>query len=174
MKNLFTFCFLAIAMVSFSKSASAQAGQFNLSVDLEADVFSITMGASPDVSFVYTNAADYTVAKTVSKEAHFTVVSNRPYNVSMTATDNFATTNADIDVLPLSVVSATIDATTLNGGEPATVPLSTTPASPLLAGAFASVGAVHTVNFTIQDPSLLLNHQGAVYNTNVTYTVTQP
>jgi hypothetical protein len=133
------------------------------------DAISITLGATPTVNFTYTTAADYTASKTVEKAGHFTVVSNKPYNLTVAATAAFTPAGGPA----LNIVTVTVPAASANGGTPvANVPLSTTAAS-LVTNSTASTGASYTVDYTIANPASLLNLGASAYSTTVTYTATQ-
>lgn len=147
--------------------AQVESNAVTLTVDLTASVLSLSLGASPDVEFKYTTAADYTATKTVSKTAHLSVVSNRNYSIAVKATAFTATSGT----LPLSTVSVTVDPLTLNGGTATPVSLSTTNAT-LLTGGTPSNSAVFNISYAISSPSSLLTLPRELYTSSVTYTAT--
>lgn len=160
-----------IAALLFMKQfafAQVNTGNVQLSVDLTASVISIDLGASPDVSFVYNSAADYTTAKTVAKTAHLTVVSNRNYTISVKANGVFSATTG---ILPLSLVTVSVDPTTLNGGTASPVSLSTSDAA-LLTGGTPSNSAVFNINYVISSPESLISLPREEYTTSLVYTAT--
>lgn len=169
-KNLLI-VFIAIAAICFgghSKAQTATSAPVTVNINL-TDAISITLGATPTVDFVYDDAADYAASKTVTKASHFTVVSNRAYDITVAATAAFAPAGGPA----LSIVTVNVDPTTANGGTlVANVPLSTT-ATALVNGATASTGAVYNVDYTIPDAAPLLDLPAAAYSTTVTYTATQ-
>lgn len=172
-KNLFI-VFITVASICFGHQAKAQvkptatSGPVTVNINL-TDAISITLGADPTVNFDYLTAADYAASKTVTKASHFTVISNKPYNLSVTAMGTFQPAGGP----DLDIVTVNVPASTANGGTPVpNVPLSTT-ASALVNGSTASKGAIYTVEYTISDPASLLNLTGSTYNTTVTYTATQ-
>lgn len=172
-KNLFI-PLIALAAICFGNQAKAQvkpaATSQPVTVNINlTDAISITLGATPTVNFTYTTAADYTASKTVEKADHFTVVSNKPYNLTVAATAAFTPAGGPA----LNIVTVTVPAASANGGTPvANVPLSTTAAS-LVTGSTASTGASYTVDYTIANPASLLNLGASAYSTTVTYTATQ-
>ncbi|WP_312742732.1 hypothetical protein [Sphingobacterium multivorum] len=170
-KNLFI-PLIALAAICFGNQAKAQVTATSQPVTVNinlTDAISITLGASPTVNFTYTTAADYTASKTVEKAGHFTVVSNKPYNLTVAATAAFTPAGGPA----LNIVTVTVPAASANGGTPvANVPLSTTAAS-LVTNSTASTGASYTVDYTIANPASLLNLGASAYSTTVTYTATQ-
>ncbi|MGE8428830.1 MAG: hypothetical protein ACN6O7_13175 [Sphingobacterium sp.] len=170
-KNLFI-PLIALAAICFGNQAKAQVTATSQPVTVNinlTDAISITLGASPTVNFAYTSAADYTASKTVEKVGHFTVVSNKPYNLTVAATAAFTPAGGPA----LNIVTVTVPAASANGGTPvANVPLSTTAAS-LVTNSTASTGASYTVDYTIANPASLLNLGASAYSTTVTYTATQ-
>ncbi|MCS4227999.1 hypothetical protein [Sphingobacterium sp. BIGb0165] len=173
MKKNLLIVFIAVAAICFGFQAKAQnpsatSGPVTVNINL-TDAISITLGAAPTVNFNYTTAADYAGAKTVEKASHFTVVSNKPYDLTVTAGGAFTPAGGPA----LDIVTVTVPAATANGGTPvANVPLSTSPAA-LVNNSTASTGAVYTVDYTISNPASLLNLAGSTYSTTVTYTATQ-
>lgn len=170
-KNLFI-PLIAFAAICFGNQAKAQVTATSQPVTVNinlTDAISITLGATPTVNFTYTTAADYTASKTVEKAGHFTVVSNKPYNLTVAATAAFTPAGGPA----LDIVTVNVPSASANGGTPeANVPLSTTPAA-LVSGSTATTGASYTVDYTITDPSSLLNLGASAYSTTVTYTATQ-
>lgn len=171
MKKNLLIVFIAVAAICFGFQAKAQtatSAAVTVNINL-TDAISITLGADPIVNFDYTTAADYAASKTVTKANHFTVVSNKPYDLTVTAGGAFTPAGGPA----LNIVTVTVPTATANGGTPvANVPLSTT-AAPLVNGSTASTGAIYTVDYTISNPAPLLNLAGSTYSTTVTYTATQ-
>ncbi|WP_312185097.1 hypothetical protein [Sphingobacterium sp.] len=171
-KNLLVILF-ALAALCFGQQVKAQnpsatSAPVTVNINL-TDAISITLGADPTVNFNYATAADYAGSKTVEKANHFTVVSNRAYDLTVAATAAFAPAGGPA----LNVVTVTVPAATSNGGTPVTnVPLSTT-AAPLVNNSTPTTGAVYNVNYTIANPASLLNLAASTYSTTVTYTATQ-
>lgn len=174
MKKNLLIVFIAVAAICFGYQAKAQvkptATSQPVTVNINlTDAISITLGADPTVNFDYLIASDYAGSKKVTKANHFTVVSNKPYNLTVTATGTFQPAGGP----NLDIVTVNVPASTANGGTPVpNVPLSTT-AAPLVNGSTASTGAVYTVDYTISNPASLLNLAGSTYSTTVTYTATQ-
>ncbi|WP_286754031.1 MULTISPECIES: hypothetical protein [Sphingobacterium] len=170
-KNLFI-PLIALAALCFGNQAKAQVTATSQPVTVNinlTDAISITLGATPTVNFTYTTAADYTASKTVEKAGHFTVVSNKPYNLTVAATAAFTPAGGPA----LNIVTVNVPSGSANGGSPvANVPLSTTAAS-LVTNSTASTGASYTVDYTIANPASLLNLGASAYSTTVTYTATQ-
>ncbi|GAA0884324.1 hypothetical protein K2F45_01540 [Sphingobacterium siyangense] len=171
-KTLLIALFIAVAVcfgqLAKAQNPSATSQPVTVNINL-TDAISITLGAAPTVNFNYTTAADYAGAKTVEKAAHFTVVSNKPYDLTVAATAAFAPAGGPA----LNVVTVTVPAATANGGTPVNnVPLSTT-AAPLVNNSTATTGATYTVDYTISNPASLLNLAASAYSTTVTYTATQ-
>ncbi|MDR6733690.1 MULTISPECIES: hypothetical protein [unclassified Sphingobacterium] len=170
-KNLFI-PLTALVAICFGNQAKAQVTATSQPVTVNinlTDAISITLGATPTVNFTYTTAADYTASKTIEKAGHFTVVSNKPYNLTVAATAAFTPAGGPA----LDIVTVNVPSASANGGTPeANVPLSTTPAA-LVNGSTATTGASYTVDYTIADPASLLNLGASAYSTTVTYTATQ-
>ncbi len=173
MKNLSILNLVVLVLLSFGIKANAQStastASVNLSIDLRTAVISINLGASPDVNFVYGLPADYVGVKTESKAAHFTVVSNLPYDISVRAGAEFA--SASSDNLPLNLVRVAVDPATANGGNLTTASLALMPAK-IVEGATATTGAIYNVNYTIPNSAPLLGLAAELYTTTVTYTAT--
>lgn len=170
-KNLLTFlCAVAIVCCAQHLQAQESATSAPVTVNINmTDAISITLGADPTVNFNYTTATDYTASKTVEKTNHFTVVSNKPYDLSVAAAAGFTPAGGP----NLNIVTVTVPPSTANGGTPvANVALSTTAAA-LVNNSTASTGATYTVDYTIANPASLLNLAGSAYTTTVTYTATQ-
>lgn len=161
----------AFTLFSLKSNAQAVTGNVPLSIVL-SDAFSITLGPTPDVVFTYATPADYAGSKTVSKLGHFTVVSNKVYNVAVAATGQF-TVLGNTTPVPLNVVQVSIDATTPTTGATYGTPALTTTNQALVTGATPSVGAAYNVNYTIPTAAPLLGKVPGTYATNVIYTVTQ-
>lgn len=174
MKKNLLIVFIAVAAICFGFQAKAQvkptATSLPVTVNINlTDAISITLGAAPTVNFDYLIASDYAGSKTVEKASHFTVISNKPYDLTVAATGAFTPAGGPA----LNIVTVTVPPATANGGTPvANVPLSTTPAA-LVNNSTASTGAVYTVDYTISNPASLLNLAGSTYSTTVTYTATQ-
>lgn len=170
---VFYFGFLIFLMggvvIHAQEPVSDVTGPVSVNIDLTTPVISITLGASPDVNFIYQTAEDYTDSKTESKSSHFTVISNLPYDISVKAESEFtspANNNPELDLVEIQV-----DPATPNGGDLNVVPLSLT-GSVLVEGADPSAGAVYNVDYSIPDATPLLGLDGEVYSTTVTYTAT--
>ncbi len=173
MKKLSIFGLVVLVLLSFTEKSNAQStattASVNVSIDLTTAVISINLGASPDVNFIYSLPADYVGVKTESKTAHLTVVSNLPYDISVKAGVEFASTSSNN--LPLNLVKVAVDPATSNGGNLTTASLALTPAK-IVEGAAAAINAVYNVNYTIPDAAPLLGLAPEVYTTTVTYTAT--
>jgi len=177
MKKLFTICSLAVALVSFSESAKAQtisdtSDPFLLSIDVTTPVISINLQGSADVSFVYGDADSYNKPNVVSKPGHFSVISNRPYEVIAQAG---AFTSSSSDELALSVVQMTATRVTGDGTNETstTVPLTDGAGQALVVSAPATTNSVYNIDFSIPSAAPLLDVAAEVYTTSVTYTATQ-
>ncbi|WP_400261879.1 hypothetical protein ACFX5U_20205 [Sphingobacterium sp. SG20118] len=172
MKNKLTLAILVLVAICIGQQAKAQTASttpVNLSIELQ-DAISITLGGTPEVEFVYANAADYAGSQTITKPAHFTVVSNQKYNITVNAVSAF-TPSLDLDVVQISVASTT--APSIYGtGTLNTAVLSTTAAS-LVDNAIASKGATYDIDYKIPDATKLLGLTAGEYTTTVVYTATQ-
>lgn len=173
MKKITILSLLVIGAIGISQKANAQTdvtGPVTVNIDLTAEVISIDLGADPTVNFVYATAADYTESKTVTKEGHFTVISNLPYDITVAAQGEFVSPSEDD--LPLDLVTVSVDPATANGGTLTDAPLALAE-TPLVGEAEASTSAVYNVDYTIDNPAPLLDLAREVYTTTVTYTATQ-
>lgn len=171
-KKLFTIGALLAAITFFNIKANAQTVSGTVAVNLVlSDAFSIVLGADPDVTFTYANAADYAEAKNVSKADHFTVISNKPYSVAVKANSAFNTITTTTP--PLSAVKISVDASTITGADYTTRSLSETN-QVIAAGADPTIGTAYTINYDIPTAAPLLAMSAGTYTTNVVYTVTQP
>lgn len=175
-KNLILTFFVLVA-VCLGQQAKAQVSTapVTVNIDLQAAVLSIALDAAPTVNFVYGTAADYTAAKTVAKPGHLTVISNKPYEIAVSADGLFTSSNAtNTTNLPaLGIVGINIDPATLHGGSPTPVTALTQVDQVLVSGANAEINAVYNVNYTITNPVTLVSLPLEVYTTTVTYTATQ-
>src|SRR5690606_9333668 len=152
---LFPYTTLFRSIIGFAQSSYAQLSATSAAVTVNinlTDALSITLGASPTVDFDYNLATDYTQAKTVEKAGHFTVVSNREYDLSVKAEAPCSTGGPSLGIVSVEVnpTHAPQNGGTVNQN----VPLSET-ASPLLTGANPSLGAVYQVDYTIDDATEL-------------------
>lgn len=141
------------------------------------DAFAIVFTGDQSVHFTYPNASDYGASKSVPKNAHFKVISTKPYNVSVGAsafTSSTASSVPALDIVEVSVASA-LPVLASPGFTSATqVPLSIAGA-PLIAAATPSIGTTFNILYTIPNATTLLNKiTGTVFSTNVLYTVTTP
>src|SRR5690606_35396208 len=119
---LFTFAAICVGQVTFAQGGSDVTTPVTVNINL-TDAISITLGADPTVDFNYLTAVDYTQEQTVEKPSHFTVVSNRGYNLAVSATQDFTPTGPDLGIVSVSVDDASA---TANGGTPLNVTLSQT------------------------------------------------
>jgi hypothetical protein len=174
MKKFLLLSITACALLVFSvQQAKAQKPtDFTSAVTVNitlSDVISIDLsGTTPGtVNFVYANASDYAGSKTVLKEGQLTVVSNKPYNISVAATGSFAgsgTETLGLDIVSVAVVSSTsgtVSASPLTGGN-------------ILTNANATTTQAFDLSYTIADPSSLIAMPAGTYsNATVIYTATQ-
>jgi len=159
-------------LVSFNQQAKAQqtdaTSAVTVSIRLD-DAISIDLsGENPgSVNFIYANAADYVGSKTVEKDGQLTVVSNKPYNISVAATGSF--TGSGTETLGLDIVSVTVFS-------PASGTASASPLSggTILSNAAATTTQAFNLRYTIADPSSLIAVPSGTYsNATVIYTATQ-
>jgi hypothetical protein len=166
---------LSTLVVNITKAQqSAQSSPFNLSIVLQ-DAIAINLGGSPDVLFTYATATDYANSKTVAKAAHFSVISNRNYDISLAANAAFNVNNNNATPVPLSVVNISVNRTGMSGsvgGTDVTATLSQSSQS-LVTNANASIGSVYNINFVIPTAANLVGKAADTYTTTVTYTATQ-
>jgi 16S rRNA A1518/A1519 N6-dimethyltransferase RsmA/KsgA/DIM1 with predicted DNA glycosylase/AP lyase activity len=173
MKKLLLLSITACALlVSSVQQAKAQATDVTSAVTVNitlSDAISIDLsGVTPStVNFVYANAADYAASKTVLKPGQLTVVSNKPYNISVAATGSF--TGSGTETLALGIVSVAVVS-----------PASGTPTARALTGGIILANAAATttqafdVSYTIADASSLIAVPAGTYsNATVIYTATQ-
>ena len=175
-KILFIIAALLAIVTLFNLKASAQTvtGDAPLSIVL-SDAFSITLGASPDVVFTYSQASDYAaINKTVPKANHFTVISNKAYSVAVKATAEFNTIVGNATPVSLGVVQVSIDPSTPATGATYSTPALTTTNQALVAAASPTIGTAFNVVYTIPTAAPLIGKMAGTYLTNVVYTVTQP
>jgi len=170
---LFIILCLGWGMKAEAQSTVTTSG-FPLTINLSADVMSISLSSTPDVAFTYATAEDYVTEQTVTKPGHVTVVSNEPYNLSIAAQGTFDVTSTDETPLSLTldVVQVNVDPATANGGTTPTVSLSTTGAD-IVTSSAATLGNAFDVIYTIPDATPLLNRAGNTYSTTLVYTATQ-
>lgn len=177
-KNLILSLFALVALC-LGQQAKAQVtvstAPVTVNIDLQAAVLSIALDAAPTVNFVYGTAAEYTASKTVTKPGHLTVISNKPYEIAVSADGLFTSSNsANTTNLPaLGIVGINIDPATLHGGSPTPVTALTEIDKVLVSGAVAEINAVYNVNYTITNPTSLISLPLEIYTTTVTYTATQ-
>ncbi|MEJ2884482.1 hypothetical protein [Pedobacter sp. GR22-6] len=170
--SLLAFSMLPIFLLAGRANAqSASTDPVTVNINLSAEVISIVLGGSPDVTFNYPTAASYTVPQTVPKLGHFTVISNQNYDVTVSGTAPFSNANSATPI-PLNVVTVAVDPATANGGAVAPVILSGT-AQPVVSGATPTGGATYNVNYSIPDATPLLGRSPLIYSTTVVYTATQ-
>lgn len=173
MKKIFKAAFVVLAAICFGQQVKAQVSADSQPVTVNinlTDAISIDLGASPTVDFNYATAADYAAAKTVTKAAHFTVVSNQVYDIDVQVDGDF---NPVLDLAALGLTVA-VNSATPTGGSPANAILSAVnDPQPLITGAPASTGTVYTIDYTIPDASELITKAAGTYTTTVTYTATQ-
>lgn len=160
-------------LVSFVHQAKAQqksdvTSPVTVSIRLD-DAISIDLsGATPgSVEFIYANAADYAASKIVNKPGQLTVVSNKPYNISVAATGNFTGSGSEtlgldiVSVLVVSPASGTATPSVLSGGT-------------ILSNAAATTTQAFDLRYTIANPSSLIAVPAGTYsNATVIYTATQ-
>ena len=179
-KNLILSLFVLVA-VCLGQQAKAQGGvsastaPVTVNIDLQAAVLSIALDAAPTVNFVYGTAAEYTASKTVTKLGHLTVISNKPYDLAVSADGLFTSSNStNTTNLPaLDIVGITVDAATLHGGTLTPITALTQVDQEFISAANAEINAVYNISYTIADPSSLISLPLEVYTTTVTYTATQ-
>ena len=165
---------LALSTI-FNLKANAQAVSGNVPLsNVLSDAFSITLGATPDVVFTYSTAADYAGSKTVAKPNHFTVVSNKPYSVAVKAATEFNVIAGNATPVALSVVQVSIDPSTPATGATYATPALTTTNQPLVTTASPTLATAYNVNYSIPTAAGLIGKAAGTYATNVVYTVTQP
>ncbi|GGH03970.1 hypothetical protein GCM10007415_45190 [Parapedobacter pyrenivorans] len=155
--------------------AQVSTAPVTVSIDLTAPVISITLGADPNVTFVYDSPEDYTTPQVVNKPGHFTVVSNQDYEISVVAQGEFTVNAANDDPIPLEVVQVAVDPSTTGAGTTEIVPLTTaaSDATILATDAPATTATLYNINYTIPDATPLLDKFPQVYSTTVVYTATQ-
>lgn len=166
-----------LAAIGYGQKANAQSNSvvsddITVTIDLTTPVLSINLG-STEVEFDYLTVADYNhiSGKVVSMPAHFTVVSNRKFNVDVKAKGPFEASGTG--TLALDVVEVELAAsTTIGGTNEGYKPLAETDAR-LLSDATASNNAVFDVNYRIPDSAPLILAAPEVYTTDIVYTVTQ-
>lgn len=166
---------LMFGLVFSMQRASAQTDQtapVTVNIDLTAAVLSIDLGPNPTVNFVYGTAAAYTISQTQAKPAHFTVISNQSYDITVEAVTEFNTSPTNLTPVPLDVIDISVDPATANGGTLTTQPLTLGPLE-IVSAAAPTTGAVYNVNYTIPDATPLLGKAPIVYTTTVIYTATQ-
>lgn len=177
MKTIYIVILIILGEMFFSNNLLAQTQSTNpltLTVNLSTDVISISLGADPNVEFLYDAAGDYTTTQTVTKTGHVTVVSNQEFDLAVAARSNF--TSNGTGSLNLNVVSVSVDPSTLNGGSSTAVALAlaaTGPGTTLVTGADPSSGAVFNINYSIPNVSTLLGLANQIFTTTVVYTATQ-
>src|SRR5690554_392353 len=110
-KKLFILSTMIFAVAFSSKhvvaQSQAQSGNVTVNINL-TDAISITLEANPVVDFNYQTAEDYTQEQVVSKPDHFTVVSNKPYDIAVRATGFDGADAPDLDILTIAVDPATL------------------------------------------------------------------
>jgi len=175
-KNLLILAAMLAVFTLSNLKASAQALPINsenvpLSIILK-DAVTITLEASPAVSFEYNIPSDYIGSRLQNKPTHFTVFSNRTYTLSVKADAAFQVPTAGPSI-PLSAVNVAVKSSLpATGVTPVTVPLSTD-GGDLLTPAPATLGTVYNIDYTIPSSLPLLGVTAGTYTTNVIYTVTQ-
>ncbi|MGK6350311.1 hypothetical protein [Parapedobacter sp. DT-150] len=175
-RHLLTAVFLGCTMVvGLANAQESQTAPVTVSIDLSAEVISIELGAAPDVEFVYATPEDYNTAQVIAKPAHFTVVSNQSYEVSVLAQGEFTVNATNEEPIPLDAVQVSVDGSTTGAGTTAVVPLTTTAGETtvLATAAPASLGTIFNINYTIPDATPLLDKVPQEYSTTVVYTATQ-
>lgn len=168
-RNLFIFAaFLATLSLSGLKASAQDVRTANVPLTITlSDAFSITLGPTPAVAFNYGTAASYAAVQSVPKNSHFTVISNKPYSVAVSASAFTPTLGLDIVKVAIDPATVAPTGTTYN-----TVALT---GGTLIAAGPATVGTAYNVIYSIPDASTLIGKQTATpYATNVTYTITQP
>jgi len=177
-RNLLITAAVLVVMTLINFKAGAQTHTGNVALDITlTDAFEIVFTGDQGVHFTYPNAVDYSASKSVSKPAHFKVISTKPYSVTVGATA-FTSSNAStppaLSIVEVSVAAA-LPVLASPGFTVATqVPLSTGGA-PLIAAASPSTGTVFDILYTIPNASTLLNKpNNTVFTTSVLYTVTTP
>jgi hypothetical protein len=175
-RNLLIIAALLAVFTLSNLKASAQHAPINsanvpLSIIL-ADAVTITLEASPAVSFSYTQASDYIGSRLVNRPSHFSIFSNRTYTLSVKADAAFQVPTAGPSI-PLSAVKVAVNSSLPTTGiTPSTVALSTGGAA-LLTPAPATLATVYSIDYTIPTSTPLLGVTAGTYTTNVIYTVTQ-
>ena len=164
-----TACALLLSFVQKAKAQATDAtSAVTVSIQLD-DAISIDLsGITPGlVEFLYANAADYAASKSVDKLNQLTVVSNKPYNISVSATGSFTGTGSEtlgLDIVSVTVVqpaSGTATPSVLSGGT-------------ILSNASATTTQAFNLRYTIADPSSLIAVPAGTYsNATVIYTATQ-
>lgn len=167
-----------LAVITFSNyRAHAQiltsAGPVQVNIVL-SDVYSIVLGTGDQsVTFDYTDAADYAADQLVTKNNHFTVISNKPYSITVEGNNDF--TNGG-NTIPLETVVVNVASPTTPGGTvAANVALSTDPET-LITGADPTTTTAFNIDYQIPEDNTvnLLNKAVGTYTANVTYRITQP
>jgi len=175
-KNLILSLFALVALcLGQQAKAQVSTAPVTVNIDLQAAVLSIALDAAPTVNFVYGTAAEYTASKTVTKLGHLTVISNKPYDLAVSADGLFTSSNStNTTNLPaLDIVGITVDAATLHGGTLTPITALTQVDQEFISAANAEINAVYNISYTIADPSSLISLPLEVYTTTVTYTATQ-
>jgi len=188
MKKNFKLAFVVLAAICFGQQAKAQltattTGSAKVNIVL-ADALSITMGATPDVTFTYNQTSDYAGAKSESKPAHFTVISNRNYDVTVSATalspapakSSVNSPNINVDDILAAVKVKVLNPVAIEHGTPFTVALATSytgNTGKLATNAAASTTTVFDIEYSIPDATPLFNVAAGTYSTTVKYTATQ-
>ncbi|PTT03539.1 hypothetical protein DBR11_01980 [Pedobacter sp. HMWF019] len=171
-KKIFMIGALLAALTFANTKANAQAVSGTVAVNLIlSDAYSIVLGPTPDVTFTYATAADYSSSKNVLKSSHFTVVSNKPYSVAVKANSAFNTISTTTP--PLSAVQISVDPSTITGATYTTATL-TQANQTIAAAASPTIGTAYNINYAIPTAAPLLAMSAGTYTTNVVYTVTQP
>jgi len=165
-----TACALLVLSVQQAKAQRPTDATSAVTVNITlSDAISIDLsGTTPStVNFIYANAADYSASQTVLKPGQLTVVSNKPYNISVAATGSFTGSGSEtlglgiVSVRVVSPASGTAVASPLTGGN-------------ILTNANATTTQAFDVSYTIANASSLFAAPAGTYsNATVIYTATQ-
>lgn len=164
MKKNFKLAFVVLAAICFGQQAKAQAtATVNITL---TDAMSITLNTST-VDIAYTTAAHYAGEHKKSMPGHFTVVSNKPYDVNVKINGNFSPI---LDLGELDLTVAVTSAAPAGSTQTPAVLEEVGTNKLLIDAAPASIGALYDVDYIIPRATELLNKTGP-FSSTVTYTV---
>lgn len=175
-RNLLVIAALLVVLTLINLKAHAQAasttsGNVPLKITL-VDLVAITLGGTPDVAFLYDTQAKYGLDQVVNKPTAFTVFSNKTYNIAVKANAAF---NVIGPVVPLDVVSVSVNALTPATNGVYSAPFLTTANQALVTGGKPTLSTVYNIDYTITAAKAqeLLDKSAGVYTTTLMYTLTQ-